>query len=135
MPRAKKKKSNVLPVLAMRGVMIFPHTVLHFDVGRPKSVAALEKAMAEDQKIFLVTQQDADVEDPDWDDLSPVGTVATVKQVMSLPGNALRVLVEGDCRGTVQSAEQSEPYMAADIAVYPDEHISEDPGAHHIGLL
>ena len=126
MPRAKKKKSNVLPVLAMRGVMIFPHTVLHFDVGRPKSVAALEKAMAEDQKIFLVTQRDADVEDPDWDDLSPVGTVATVKQVMSLPGNALRVLVEGDCRGMVQSAEQAAPYMAADIAVYPDEHASED---------
>ncbi len=126
MPRAKKKKSNVLPVLAMRGVMIFPHTVLHFDVGRPKSVAALEKAMAGDQRIFLVTQQDADVEDPDWDDLSPVGTVATVKQVMNLPGSALRVLVEGDYRGTVVSAVQDEPYMEADIAVYPDEHVSED---------
>ena len=73
-----------MPVLALRGLMVFPHMVLHFDVGRVKSVAALEEAMMGNQKVFLVAQQDADVDDPAVDELCRVGTVATVKQVMNL---------------------------------------------------
>ena len=62
-----------LPVLPLRGMMVFPHMVLHFDVGRPKSVAALEKAMIEDQRIFLVAQQEAEIDDPSMNDLCRVG--------------------------------------------------------------
>lgn len=72
-----------------------PHMVLHFDVGRPKSVAALEKAMTGDQKIFLVAQKDAENDDPTREDLCRVGTIAVVKQALNLPGDSIRVLVEG----------------------------------------
>ena len=87
-----------MPVLALRGMMVFPHMVLHFDVGRPKSVSALEKAMMEDQRIFLVSQRDADVDDPHQSDLCRVGTIAQIKQVLNLPGDSIRVLVEGKRR-------------------------------------
>ena len=72
-----------MPVLPLRGMMAFPHMVLHFDVGRPKSVAALEKAMMEDQRIFLVAQMDAEIEEPALSDLCRVGTIAQVKQVLN----------------------------------------------------
>jgi ATP-dependent Lon protease len=126
MPRAKKKKNSLLPVLPLRGLMVFPHTVLHFDVGRPKSVAALEKSMMEDQRIFLVAQMDADVEDPALEDLYTVGTVASVKQVMNLPGNAIRVLVEGESRGTIASLTQDDPFMQGEITVYEDKPLDEN---------
>ena len=111
-----KKKTLTLPVLALRGLMVFPHMVLHFDVGRAKSVAALEQAMMANQQVFLVAQKDAEVEEPGVEDLCRVGTVASIKQVMNLPGDTLRVLVEGECRGTVQSVTQEEPYMVGVIA-------------------
>ena len=104
-----KKKTITMPVLALRGLMVFPHMVLHFDVGRAKSVAALEQAMMANQQVFLVAQKDAEVEEPGVEDLCRVGTVASIKQVMNLPGDTLRVLVEGECRGTVQSVTQEEP--------------------------
>lgn len=112
---AKKKTTVTLPVLALRGLMVFPHMVLHFDVGRQKSVAALEKAMMENQQIFLVAQKDAEVEEPELKDLCPVGTIATVKQVMNLPGDNLRVLVEGEMRGTLKKIDQQEPCLIGTI--------------------
>ncbi|MCE5344179.1 MAG: endopeptidase La, partial [Eubacteriales bacterium] len=90
-----------------------PHMVLHFDVGRQKSVAALEKAMLDDQKIFLVAQKDSDAEDPSRDDLYTVGTIAVIKQVLNLPGDSIRVLVEGERRATLETVEQLEPFMLA----------------------
>ncbi len=126
MPRAKKKKNSLLPVLPLRGLMVFPHTVLHFDVGRPKSVSALEKAMMEDQKIFLVAQMDADVEDPEVKDLYTVGTVASIKQVMNLPGNAIRVLVEGESRGAIISVAHDDPFLQAEVKAYEDKPLDEN---------
>jgi len=114
-----RKKTISLPVLALRGLMVFPHMVLHFDVGRNKSVAALEQAMMEGQQIFLVAQKDAEVEDPGVEELCRVGTIAAIKQVMNLPGDNLRVLVEGDKRGVLQSITQEEPYLQGTIR--PDE--------------
>ena len=96
MPR--KKTNLTMPVLALRGLMVFPHMVLHFDVGRPKSVAALQEAMMNDQKIFLVAQKDVDDPDPTPENLCTVGTIANIRQVMNLPGDSLRVLVEGETR-------------------------------------
>lgn len=110
-----RKKTISMPVLALRGLMVFPHMVLHFDVGRDKSVAALEQAMMEGQQIFLVAQRDAEVEDPGVENLCRVGTIAAIKQVMNLPGDNLRVLVEGQQRGTLQSITQEEPYLQGDI--------------------
>ena len=110
-----KKKTIAMPVLALRGLMVFPHMVLHFDVGRAKSVAALEQAMLENQQIFLVAQQDAEVEDTGVEELCRMGTIASIKQVMNLPGDNLRVLVEGESRGILQSITKEEPYLQGNV--------------------
>ncbi len=113
----RTKPLTRLPVLPLRGTMVFPHMVLHFDVGRAKSVSALEKAMLEDQRIFLVAQRDADVDSPGLNDLYPVGTIAKVKQVLNLPGDSLRVLVAGEKRAKLKQIVQSEPFLLAELAV------------------
>ena len=110
-----KKQAVVMPLLALRGLMVFPHMVLTFDVGRSKSVASLEQAMLQNQRIFLVGQRSADVEDPKIDDLYHVGTIAVIRQVMNLPGDTVRVLVEGECRGVLQELQQEEPWMRGRI--------------------
>ena len=112
---SRKTSLTRLPILPLRGMMVFPHMVLHFDVGRVKSVAALEKAMMDNQKIFLVTQKDAEVEDPAMEDLYAVGTIAQVKQVLNLPGDSIRVLVEGERRATLEAVTQSEPCLMGDV--------------------
>ena len=118
MEQAKRKKPLTrLPVLPLRGTMVFPHMVLHFDVGRAKSVSALEKAMLEDQRIFLVAQRDADVDNPALSDLYTVGTIAKVKQVLNLPGDSLRVLVAGEKRAKLKALVQDEPFLLAELTV------------------
>ena len=109
----KKKRTQPvsLPMLPLRGLMVFPHMVLHFDVGRKKSVAALEQAMLGDQKIFLVAQREVDVDDPGVDDIYHVGTIAQIKQVLKLPGDNIRVLVEGRSRAILRAVTQEEPYF------------------------
>ena len=97
--------SERMPVLALRGLTVFPRTTMHFDVGREKSVRALDKAMSGDQRIFLVTQKDILQDDPSFDDLYPVGTVAQVRQVLKMPGDAVRVLVVGECRAKVTEVQ------------------------------
>ena len=113
MPR--KKTNLTMPVLALRGLMVFPHMVLHFDVGRPKSVAALQEAMMNDQKIFLVAQKDVDDPDPTPENLCTVGTIANIRQVMNLPGDSLRVLVEGETRGELTAVTQEDPFLLGRI--------------------
>lgn len=116
-----------LPVLPLRGMMVFPHMVLHFDVGRPKSVAALEKAMMEEQRIFLVAQMDAEIDDPQLSDLCRVGTIAQIKQVLNLPGDSIRVLVEGTQRAVLSTVVQSEPCMVASVRPVKSESVQETP--------
>ena len=112
MAKAKKKTQPVsLPMLPLRGLMVFPHMVLHFDVGRKKSIAALERAMMEDQRIFLVAQRDIDVDDPGIDDIYHVGTIAAIKQVIKLPGDNIRLLVEGKSRAILRAVTQEEPHF------------------------
>ena len=110
-----------LPVLPLRGLMIFPNMVLHFDVGRQKSIGALEQGMLTDQKVFLIAQKDDDTEDPGPDDLCKVGTVAQVKQVMNLPGENIRVLVEGENRGIISQVLSTEPFLKASVRIYKDK--------------
>ena len=90
-----KKSQVTYPLIPLRGLMIFPRMILHFDVGRPASVAALEKAMMHDQQLVLAVQRDEEKDDPGYDDLWPVAMLVQIKQVVSLPGDALRVLAEG----------------------------------------
>ncbi|MBE5801896.1 MAG: endopeptidase La [Clostridiales bacterium] len=116
-----------LPVLPLRGIMVFPHMVMHFDVGRTKSVAALEKAMMEDQRIFLVTQQDAEVDDPHDSDLYRVGTIAQVKQVLNLPGDSIRALVEGQQRAVLLRVLEDEPCMVAEVRPVPEQSAEDSP--------
>lgn len=104
-----------IPVLALRGLTVFPQLMLHFDVGRPASIQALEEAMGENREIFLVTQRDLTVENPDQSDLYSVGTVANVKQILRLPENGVRVMVEGKSRGRLLQLVEIEPYITAEV--------------------
>lgn len=106
----------VMPMLALRGLTVFPNMILHFDVGREKSVKALEQCMLEEQTIFLVTQKDIRVEDPGMDDLYKVGTVSKVRQMFRLPGNNVRLIVEGGYRARLVDIVQSESYFIAEVA-------------------
>ncbi|MBQ2699968.1 MAG: endopeptidase La [Clostridia bacterium] len=119
MPRTKKAQCRRLPVLPLRGLMVFPHMVLHFDVGRAKSIAALEQAMLVEQDIFLVAQKDAEVDEPTIADLCRVGCIAHIKQVLNLPGDSIRVLVEGRERATMETVWEEEPYISADVRCIP----------------
>lgn len=112
----------VLPVLPLRGMMVFPYMMVHLDAGREQSISALEKAMlVEDKHVFLVAQRDSDLEDPQMSDLYSVGTVAEIKHLMKLPDGAIRVLVEGLYRGQIVSAiEQEEDYLIANVREYHD---------------
>ena len=113
----------VLPVLPLRGMMVFPYMMVHLDAGREQSISALEKAMlGEDKHVFLVAQRDSDLEDPQMSDLYSVGTVAEVKHLMKLPDGAIRVLVEGLYRGQIVSAiEQEDDYLIANVREYHDK--------------
>ncbi|HSN58114.1 MAG TPA: LON peptidase substrate-binding domain-containing protein, partial [Clostridiaceae bacterium] len=110
----------ILPLIPLRGITIFPYMVLHFDVGREKSIAALEEAMISKQKIFLATQKDARVEEPGLDDIFPMGTVCSIKQILKLPGETVRVLVEGEVRAKLNQLVQAEPFFTAEIEILED---------------
>ncbi len=111
-------ENKVLPLIPLRGLSVFPHMVLHFDVGREKSIKALEQAMLTDQLIFLTTQKDMDVDLPTVDDYYAVGTLAKVKQMLKLPGDAIRVLVEGLARAKIVSISQETPYIETVVSVF-----------------
>ena len=116
MPDTKKIiKRQMLPLLTLRGITVFPHMTIHLDVGRVKSVKAIEEAMVQHQLIFLVTQIDASIENPDLEDLYTVGTIAKIKQVLKLPGDAVRILIEGMSRAEIAEFLQEEPYFMAEV--------------------
>ena len=113
----------VLPAIALRGTTILPGMIVHFDVSRERSVKAIEAAMLHDQKIFLVTQIDPEVETPDLAGVYRVGTIAYIKQVVKLPQNLLRVLVEGTGRATLVKFEQEFPFIKTEIIPVDEEEM------------
>ena len=121
--------SGRLPVLALRGLAVFPDQTIHFDVGRPKSVKALDSAMKQDQNIFLVPQRDIVDNDPSLEGLYTIGTVAKVKQVLHAQGENLRVLVTGICRARIQELTQTEPFMAGQIVAVPESDVMDSTRA------
>ncbi len=120
MPRGRKKQNLTLPLIPLRGLTVFPNMVIHFDIGRPASVAALGSAMMKDQQVFLVAQIDPGVEEPEEKDLYTVGTMARVKQVLNLPGNSLRILAEGEKRGVLDGIVRSKDHFSARITLTED---------------
>lgn len=118
-----------LPVIPLRGLAVLPDMIIHFDVIRKKSVQALEAAMVEEQNVFLTAQLDPDVDNPEAKDLYTVGTVAKIKQLVKMPQDTVRVLVEGKFRGRMDDLIQSEPYLMADVSIFETGgHLEEVQG-------
>ena len=116
-----KQPISILPAIALRGTTILPDMIVHFDVSRERSIKAIEAAMLHDQKIFLVTQKDPEVEKPELSELYQGGPVAYIKQVVKRPHDLLRVLVEGIERAELLGLEQEEPFLKAETALFePD---------------
>ena len=122
--------SGRLPVLALRGLAVFPGQSVHFDVGRIKSIQALDHAMNQDRYIFLVPQKNILTDDPDLDALYSIGCVAKVKQILRPQGEAVRVLINGICRGRISHLYQSEPYLEAEIQAVPETDVVDSPRNH-----
>ncbi len=130
---AKKEK---LPVLPLRGVLVFPSMVLHLDVGRERSISALDRSMMNDNRIVLVTQKNAKVAEPSEDDLHDVGTVAWIKQMIKLPGGNIRVLVEGLSRAKILKFYAEESIFEVDVTILEDDkHKTQEVEAQMRSLL
>ena len=125
--------SERMPVLALRGLTVFPKNTIHFDVGREKSVRALDKAMSADQRIYLVTQKDILQDDPELKDLYPMGTVAHVRQILKVSGDTVRVLVYGEYRARITEIVKKTPYLCARTESVPE--LEYTPGTAKIEAL
>lgn len=108
-------------MLPLRGMLVFPYTVIHLDVGRKKSINAIEEAMLENKEIFLATQKEAQDDDPEEADIYTVGTVAEIRQILKMPGGTMRVLVEGLHRAEVRSYIVHDPYIQVEIKEFKDD--------------
>ncbi len=115
-----------LPMIALRGLSVFPSMILNFDIERPISIAALDRAMETDRQIFLLAQRDADVEEPDFNDLYSVGCLSYVRQILRMPNGGVRVLVEGKSRARLNRITLFQPCMEAEIEI-----IAEEPDLEH----
>lgn len=109
-----------LPLVPLRGIVVFPNMIMHLDVGREKSVNALEAAMVADRRVFLVAQKSTDEESPEMDELFETGTVAEVRQIIKIPDGNVRVLVEGIRRGVMIGYNEFESYTEAEVEIYED---------------
>lgn len=117
----EEKIINIIPAVILHGLTILPDMVIHFDLNKEKSLLAVEHAMLDDQNILIVTKINSQEEDPDLDQLYPVGTIAKIKQMTRLPGQIVRVLVEGIARAEVDSIDKSLPYITASATVWEEE--------------
>lgn len=115
-----------LPMIPLRGISVFPNMVLHFDIGREKSINALEKAMIMNQHIFLASQKDDNTDLPTAEDFYHVGTIGKIKQMLKLPGDSIRVLVEGICRGEIEEIIFDVPYFNCAVRKQEDENPEEN---------
>ncbi|KEI02522.1 endopeptidase La [Clostridium botulinum] len=121
-----EKKLQILPLIPLRGLTIFPHMVLHFDVGREKSLLAVEEAMLNGQKIFLTSQKEAKIEDPDESDIYNIGAICNIKQILKLPGDTVRVLVEGENRARLANYIQKDPFFKAEVEILEDNNSTNE---------
>ncbi|WP_346355715.1 endopeptidase La [Azotosporobacter soli] len=115
-----ESKKRTIPLLPLRGILVFPYMIIHLDVGREKSISALEEAMVDDRMIMLAAQKDAQNDNPEPDDIFTVGTVAEIKQLLKLPGGTIRVLVEGLHRAEIVGYSDMEPYYQVEIREFEE---------------
>ena len=121
------KQHLTLPLLPLRDVVVFPYMVMPLFVGREESILALEAAMAQEKKLFLLGQKDAEVDVPGEEDVYTVGTVATILQLLKLPDGTVKLLVEGVSRARMDTFIQGEDYLSADISLMAEEGDDESP--------
>ena len=114
-----------LPIIALRGLAVFPDQTIHFEVGRVKSVRALDEAMKKDQNLLLIPQKDMGVDDPELSDLYHIGTVAKVKQILRGHGDTVRVLVSGICRARIREMTQTEPFLSGSVMSVPETEVPD----------
>ena len=115
------EEATAMPVIALRGLTVFPNVLIHFDVSREISIKALEEAMASGSPVFLVGQKDISVEYPEAKDLYSVGTISTVRQILRTPGDNVRVMVEGVDRGSLKRLLRTAPYLEAEVQPIQEE--------------
>lgn len=115
-----------LPAVALRGMVILPDMIIHFDLSREKSIAAVEEAMRGDQLIFLVAQKDPEVQDPEKDDVFSVGCIARIRQVTKLPDGIVKVMVEGLKRGCLHGFTEEESYLMAEVEPVEEEEVFDE---------
>lgn len=134
-----EKHTVAMPMVALRGMVILPEMVVHFDVSRKKSIEAVQQAMqSEEQKIFLAAQRELSIEEPGQKDIFEMGTVAVVKQVIKMSKNVLRVLVTGEHRAKLVNLESEQPYLRAEVEVFEEnyddseENMSDNPMAKNL---
>lgn len=117
----KEREQLCLPLLPLRGLLVFPTMVLHLDVGREKSVQALERAMVQDNLILLSSQQDPQMEEPEQDEIYQIGTISKIRQMLKLPNGTIRVLIEGLYRGKILHFTEEENYYEVEVEKIEDE--------------
>lgn len=120
MEEQDNKQHRELPLLPLRGILVFPFMVIHLDVGRDKSVKAIEEAMIGERAVFLATQKEAQTDNPEEEDIYQLGTVAEVKQMLKLPGGTIRVLVEGLSRARIKTWVSKDPYFKVEVEEYSE---------------
>ena len=126
--------SELMPLIPLRGVTVYPNMVIHFDLGREKSIIALERAMMMNQTVFLTAQKDINTDLPTAKDIYNTGTVAKVKQMLKLPGDNVRVLVDGQYRAVLEEVNQEVPYFLVSVSGIAEDD-PENPGADVIALM
>ena len=130
------KDSGVsMPVIALRGMVMFPSMVLHFDVGRKRSVLAIENALQDDQNIFVVSQNDVKIDEPMSDNIYKIGVISKVKQILRQPGGIIRALVEGSQRGIITQVEKSSPYIEAQVKYLSELIEPKDLSSTALGIF
>lgn len=130
------KKLYTIPLIPLRGLTVFPSVVVHFDVGREKSIAAIEQAMLDEQEVFLVGQKDSMIEEPNQDEIYSIGTICKIKQILKMSDNTIRVLVEGQERGKiVKYIEEEENYIKVSVKKLDDKVVKNEELDAYIKFL
>ncbi|MBP2667382.1 MAG: lon1, partial [Firmicutes bacterium] len=127
MSENKVENTKTMIMLPLRGVLVFPYMIIHLDVGREKSINALEQVMMQDRLIMLATQRDAQNDAPTPEDIYEAGTVAEVKQLLKLPGGTMRVLVEGLHRARIVRYVKEDPFFEVEVEEFKDVAVRKTP--------
>lgn len=112
-----------MPMIPLRGIVVFPGMVTHFDCGRDRTIGAIEESEIRNSKVFLVSQKDEEIEDPTMDEIYTVGAIASIKQILKIPGEIVRILIEGEKRGRIISSEEKEKYTEVEVEVFESKDI------------